>query len=309
MALQQQALIAIKLLSVQLANDNVNAFRSILDILSDIVKKFEEIPVVVLAQSVLCLSEMCANLRANAISHLSKFMPALGKILKKQLQLISLAPNVIVYILSALYKIIETLPLFLSPYLVDILVSLSKIWSKLLVIESSEDTQKKLTKLEMIWEKLANVLSLRILVPTIDQSYGKLISEQEYAAVGPLMRLLSESLSHLNGTDIIAYQHDLGNFFVMALQFRSESKADSQVVAAQEDHVIKAFVCLVLKLSESSFRPLYYKVYDWAIRDGSSTARAITFYRYYKPNPILADTLIQLRKLKLFNNSFVFYHN
>lgn len=275
-SLQQQSLIAVKLLSMHLANDNPDAFKLILDILSTMVKKGEAIPLNVLAQAILCLAEICTNLRAHAISHLSKFMPAIGRILQSQ---INTTPNIILYILTAIYKIIETLPLFLSPYLVNLIVSLSQIWAKL-HDQTSADALRKLSKLDAIWKKLATALTLRILIPMIDQSYKKCIEERDIiAAVGPLMQLLAESLSHLSGTEIQPYQHDLGAFFVRALQFRSENELEADAMDAQEDHIINAFVGMVLKLSESSFRPLYYKIYDWAIRGDVSVDRAITFYR------------------------------
>lgn len=269
---------------MHLAKDNPAEFKPLLDILSSIIKSSDSVAPNVLAQSMLCLAEICSNLRAHAISHLSKFMPAIGRILQAQIVNVHKTPNIILYILTAIYKIIETLPLFLSPYLVQLICSLSLIWAKLgggggIVAAASQDTQRKLIKLEAIWTKLATVLTLRILIPMITQSYQRCIADRETVpAVGPLMRLLTESLSHLTGADIQPFQTDLGTFFVEALQYRSDNSAHLSMVTEQEDHIIQAFVSLVMKLSESSFRPLYFKIHDWATAD-TSIERAITFYR------------------------------
>lgn len=281
-SLQQQSLIAVKLLSVQIAKEHPAAFRPILTILSTIVKSADTIPVNVLAQSILCLAEVCSNLRAHAISHLSKFMPALDKILHNQINKVHTSPNILIYILTAIYKIIETLPLFLSPYLVSLIVSLSTIWAKLVQGAVSPDTQRNINKLEQIWAKLSAVLTLRILIPVIDHSYKKIIEDRaEFGAVGPVMKLLAASLQPLTGSEIQPFQNDLGTFFVGALQFRTnESKVTAeQLISVQEDHVIAAFVGMVMKLSESSFRPLYHKMFDWAIRVDATVERAVTFYR------------------------------
>lgn len=281
-SLQQQSLIAVKLLSVKIAKDNPTAFRPILNVLSSIVKTADTITINVLAQSILCLAEVCSNLRAHAISHLSKFMPALDKILQNQVCKVNTTPNILIYILTGIYKIIETLPLFLSPYLVSLIVSMSTIWSKLGQSVPSTDIQRNITKLEHIWSKLSGVLTLRVLIPMIDQSYQRIMTERsDFGAVGPLMRLLAESLQPLTGTDIQPFQSDLGTFFVQALQFRSNESATlvDQLIVVQEDQVIAAFVGMVMKLSESSFRPLYQKLFDWAIRADGSVERAITFYR------------------------------
>lgn len=280
MALQQQSLIAIKLLSLKLAQDNPASFRPILEVLSLVIKRHETIPLNILAQSILCLGEVCANLRAHAISHLSKFMPRLGKILQANIKNVHATPNIIIYIVTGIYKIIEALPHFLSPYLVDLIVSLSKVWSKLQG-HSTPDAQRKIAKLDMIWKKLTKVLTLRVIIPMIDQSYKKIIKEnEEIGAIGPLMQLLADSLANLSGTDIVPFQNDLGTFFVIALQFRSDNDhLDKETIRKLEDYILNALISLVLKLSESSFRPLYCKIYDWAIRDESSVERAITFYR------------------------------
>lgn len=311
-SLQQQALIAIKILSVHMAQAHAPAFRQLLDTLSAIVKSADTIPVNVLAQSVLCVAELCSNLRAHAISHLSKFMPSIDKILHAQTLKLCASPaaasgpSIIVYLLSAIHKIIEALPLFLSPYLVSLLTNLSTIWSVLLMQSTpsaggatttgTTDTQRNVAKLQQIWTQLSGKLTLRILIPMVDQCYRRIVeAEAQHAstatvsAVQPLMRLLAESLQPLSGSDINAYQTELGAFFLFALQQRSNVSSSSVAlrsaaqIDAQEDHVIGAFVGLVLKLSETSFRPLYQRIYDWAIRDTdgqtSSIERVITFYR------------------------------
>lgn len=287
-----------------MAQTHASAFRQLLDTLATIVKSADAIPVNVLAQSVLCLAEMCANLRAHAISHLPKFMPSIDKILQAQmLKLAAGQHNIVMYLLSALHKIIEALPRFLSPYLVSLLTSLSTIWARLLqqtgAALQASDTQRKLAKLQQIWTQLSGKLTLRILIPMVDQSYRRIVeaeASQAHAgtasksddrtavsAVQPIMQLLAESLQPLTGSEINAFQADLGSFFLFALQLRSNSAtatASVRQIDAQEDHVIGAFVGLVLKLSETSFRPLYQRIYDWAIRDpAASIERAITFYR------------------------------
>lgn len=274
-ALQQHALIGIKLLSIILASEYPQEFTPILVVLSASIKKNADIPTNVLGQLVLCLAEVCANLRAHLISHLSQFMPALGKLLQKQVLTMTPALSPI---LVAIYKIIETLPLFLSPYMINITVGLSKIWSK---ISASSDPKKLsvISKLEAIWMKVASVLSIRVLIPIVDQSYSNLIEDQEFGAIGPLMKLLLDSFTKLTSQDIAPYQSDLTAFFIKALQLRSTIGLSQSTIDVQETHTIQAFVGLVLKLSESSFRPLYCKIFEWAIKDEASVKSAITFYR------------------------------
>lgn len=133
----------------------------------------------------------------------------------------------------------------------------------------------------------------------VDQCYRRIVDAEQQlqqqpsesssatavvSAVQPIMQLLADSLQPLAKDEINAHQMELGAFFLYALQLRSTTSAAAThspaQIDAQEDHVIGAFVGLVLKLSETSFRPLYQRIYNWAVRDASaSVASTITFYR------------------------------
>ena len=58
-----------------------------------------------------------------------------------------------------------------------------------------------------------------------------------------------------------------------------KSEVTLKDVVVVEESASKALVALVLKLSETTFRPLYYKLYDWAARNPQYKERNITFYR------------------------------
>lgn len=96
------------------------------------------------------------------------------------------------------------------------------------------------------------------------------------------MSVLAESFAGLIGADLTAMQSTLTDFFLNALQFRSTQgkNVPDEKVDEVENHVIKALVSFVLKLSETSFRPLYYKFFEWATRLNDHKERVITFYRY-----------------------------
>jgi U3 small nucleolar RNA-associated protein 10 len=79
---------------------------------------------------------------------------------------------------------------------------------------------------------------------------------------------------------------ELRAFFISALQFRADCSAeesDAPVlpddIAQVEGYVVDALVALILKHSESTFRPLYYTLFHWATSTDAHKDRAITFYR------------------------------
>lgn len=103
------------------------------------------------------------------------------------------------------------------------------------------------------------------------------------------MNVLVESFNSAQPNDINAVIPDLGTFFLKVLQFREDisnpchpPELTLKDVVVVEESASKALVALVLKLSETTFRPLYYKLYDWAARNPQYKERNITFYRLIK---------------------------
>lgn len=105
------------------------------------------------------------------------------------------------------------------------------------------------------------------------------------------MNILAESFSKVQAIELNSCISDLIAYFLKVLQFREEVVISSgemevdgevslMVVTNVEESAGKALVSLVLKLSEVTFRPLFYKIYDWAARNPQYKQRNITFYRY-----------------------------
>lgn len=114
---------------------------------------------------------------------------------------------------------------------------------------------------------------LRVLLPAVTEAYSKLVSDNNISAVPHLMSLLGNSFK--SGQQV---NQDLTSFFLTALDFRSQSLSAADVCVI-EPAVISATISLVLKLSESTFRPLYYKIFNWAFQSDVNKDRSITFYR------------------------------
>lgn len=280
---QQTALLSLKLLTKMLASENPEPFKSVLETVTNYTCN-PNIPGNVMASVVLCLAELCSNLKAHALVSLRQYMPALIKVLKKQRK--SETPElVLLSTVTAISKIIESLPLFLSPYLQKILYEYSILLAKW---QSQDQECSKVSaiiaKLLNIKKKIAGSIPPRVLIPVVSTTHQQILEKEEFAAVGPVMSVLADSFANVTTADFTALQQDLTTFFLTALQLRSDSvnmNIDAEVVDRAEDEVVNALVCLILKLSESSFRPFYYKIYDFAIRtnvDGYKE-KSITFYR------------------------------
>lgn len=278
---QQTALLSLKLLTRMLASTYPKQFAPVLETVTEYTCN-PNISGNVMASVVLCLAELCSNLKAHALVGLRKFMPALIKLLKKQRK--AETPELILLsTVTAISKIVESLSMFLSPYLQKILYEYSILYGKW---QNSDQEQVSVvvTKLGNIKKKIAAAIPPRVLIPVVSETHQMLLANKNYDAIGPVMSVLADSFANVTQADFTALLQDLNSFFLTALQLRSDvadKDIDSAVIDSAEDEVVHALVSLVLKLSETSFRPFYFKLYDWAIRTNveGQKERAITFYR------------------------------
>lgn len=276
---QQTALFSLKLMARHLATLHPEIFIEILEKITNILCH-EELPLhwPVLGSLVLCVGELVYMLKIRALKLLNKFMPTLLSVLHTQIKK-EREELLLVSIVTAVQKIVDVLVPLLSPYLDTLLYEIS-----ILSIECDcptfTDTQKMAPlplKLKLIRQKISSESPGRVLVPAVVTCYKKLIKHSKYSAIGPLMSILSESFT--SSADLTV---EVSELLLLALDVRSSVSYDKLTpveVNVVEDPAIAAFTQLVLKMTESTFRPLYNKVYDWALRSQGDKQRAITFFR------------------------------
>ncbi|XP_055389397.1 HEAT repeat-containing protein 1 homolog [Condylostylus longicornis] len=285
--IQHLALIAIKLLSKELALICIDDFKEILALLSKILKKRSSTSKTIVAAVVLAISEISSNLKAHSISNLYKFMPYIVEVLNDEAENIkNQAPdNITIAIFAGVYKLFDSLPLFLGPYYMDLFALIIKVWVQLDNRISDNRSQMMYNKLNSIWSKVSSSIPLRLLTPHCENIYTKLIEEENYRGIIYLMKLLKESFINTEGADINILQNELTKFFITILDFRTNLNdcIDTKEINEIENEILETFVSLILKLSESSFRPLYQKLYDWAMRNSGNDNdkllnRGITYF-------------------------------
>lgn len=271
---QQTGLMSIKLLARKLSEENPEQF---VDILEDLTKSLEneKIKIAVKVNLIVCIAELTADLKVQAIGQLGNFMPQILKLLTIHED--SAGFLLLFSVVSAIHRIIETVSLFLSPYLVQIISQLCRLAPALKLLDDSKITLT-LGKITKIWSSLASLVPKRVLIPNIEEVYEKMISKQNFESIEHLMELLHEIINQTEMKDLKNYTSELTEFFLRALKIRSEF--NDKNVDEIESCVMKSFVAMTLKLSEGSFRPLFEELHNWALReDAEDFNRAITFFR------------------------------
>ncbi|XP_078413403.1 HEAT repeat-containing protein 1 isoform X1 [Cetorhinus maximus] len=272
---RQTALFSLKLLCRCFGTNHQDSFVPVLASAVDLIMVNEEEEKNVLGSALLCIAEVTTALKALAIPQLPRLVPGLLKTLKKQKEL----PSNEIYLLSAvtaLQKVAETLSHFISPYLLDILAQvthLTKVASR-----TGHSSQLDL-RLTLLRTTLATKLASRVLLPAISKCYDKLANNNQ-SYLGPLFDILKEHINNIEKEQLNSHQSELTLFFLKALDFRADHLEDSlDQVSEIEGHVINCLVVMIMKLSEVTFRPLFFKLFDWTKTEGFPKDRMITFYR------------------------------
>uniref|UniRef100_A0A8C0YDD0 HEAT repeat-containing protein 1 n=1 Tax=Cyprinus carpio carpio TaxID=630221 RepID=A0A8C0YDD0_CYPCA len=268
---RQTALYSLKLLCRNFGSAHQEAFVPVLKKAVELVANKEE-EKNVMGSALLCVAEVASTLKALAIPQLHSLMPAVLDTLKERKDLL----NNEIYLLSAvtaLQRVSETLPHFISPYLEDTISQVS-------ITKRLTSCPQLSVRLSSLSTTLATKVPPRVLIPTITKCYCTMVDAQQNR-LGPLMIILKEHITHMEKDQLNNHQSELTSFFLSALDFRAQhcQEGDLQKTGEIEGYVIDCLLVMVMKLSEVTFRPLFFKLFDWSKMDGASKNRLLTFYR------------------------------
>ncbi|XP_044579777.1 HEAT repeat-containing protein 1 [Cotesia glomerata] len=284
---QQTALITLKLLAKLLAFEHPEEFKPVL-ILTTKYMSAKEGPL--LGSVVLCVAELSSAMKIHAISLLSKFMPGIIKLVKTHCHQES--PDIVVIsIISALQKIVDSFARFLSSYLDELLPELCR----LNILYTDPDHPKigiVVSKLKATCQKISSDVRLSPLLHTTGEVYDSVIKRQNYALIPPLMTILSNAFAGLTRVTLKGVKSELTSFFLKFLEFREkigtndamETDDEQNEVAKRiymvEESVSKALIAWVLKFDVETLKDFYRKeLLPWTRRDFELKCRKIIFYR------------------------------
>ncbi|XP_043958197.1 HEAT repeat-containing protein 1 [Gambusia affinis] len=278
---RQTALYSLKLLCRTFGSAHKNVFVPVLLQAVDIVTATAEDKNVT-GSALLCIAEVVGAVKTLAIAQLPRLMPAVLHALSDRKELLTNE----IYLLSAvtaLQRVTETLVHFISPYLQDImfqvcrLTRLTESSSSSTSSSSSSPHSQLCLRLSSLRNTLAANLPPRVLLPTISRCYSCMVEDRK-SQLAALMSILQEHIGHIEQEQLSAHQSELTTFFLTSLDFRAEHcQGDLEKAWQVEGGVIDCLIAMVMKLSEVTFRPLFFKLFDWT--KSNSKDRLLTFYR------------------------------
>ncbi|KAI1886943.1 hypothetical protein AGOR_G00200970 [Albula goreensis] len=271
---RQTALYSLKLLCRSFGNAHQAEFMPVLTRAVELVTSPEE-EKNVMGSALLCIAEVTSTVKALAIPQLPRLMPAVLQTLKERKDLLSNE----IYLLSAvtaLQRVSETLPHFISPYLQDTLLQVAHLT---LVAERGSTSPQLGVRLASLRSTLATKVPSRVLLPNVTKCYSHVVSSHQ-SRLGPLMDILKEHIGHMEKDQLSSHQSELTSFFLTALDYRAQHGQGSlEKTNETEGCIINCLLAMVMKLSEVTFRPLFFKLFDWCKTEDAPKDRMLTFYR------------------------------
>jgi len=183
--------------------------------------------------------------------------------------------------ITSLNKMVEHLGTFLgSDFLKKVLIATSSL-NTLEVGNNSagKADSKRKERLKALAKCIATKIPLRTALKPIKKAFSAVTSQPK--ALEFLLGLLKDSLNATSKADFIVLSQNLVDAFVEDfLPFRKkmeEAEEDEKNIVLVEDAVIECLIQgIVLKMSESQFRPYYHRLFDWTEQ---IVSREVTFYR------------------------------
>ncbi|XP_055969563.1 HEAT repeat-containing protein 1 [Sorex fumeus] len=271
---RQTALYTLKLLCKNFGAENPEPFVPVLSAAVKLIAPETKEEKNVLGSALLCVAEVASTLEALAIPQLPRLMPSLLATMKNTSELLS-GEVYLLSTLAALQKVVETLPHFISPYLEDVLFQVIRLETITREMGSASQAHVRLTSLK---KTLATELSPRVMLPAINKTYTQ--TEKNWKNhMGPFMSILQEHIGVMKKDELTSHQSQLTSFFLEALDFRAQHAENHlEEIGNTEKCIIDCLVAMVVKLSEVTFRPLFFKLFDWAKTEDAPKDRLLTFY-------------------------------
>ncbi|TXT12979.1 hypothetical protein VHUM_01380 [Vanrija humicola] len=120
---------------------------------------------------------------------------------------------------------------------------------------------------------IAKRIPTKTLIPVVMELW-KSIQSAPASSIEAFFYLLRQTLRHSDSKAIPSHTKPLFAFFLEVFDIRNKAGARMafEAVDAAETSAINSFLELVIKLSEAAFKPLFVRLYDWAVVDLSAPA-------------------------------------
>ncbi|KAI9327276.1 hypothetical protein BDR26DRAFT_901441 [Obelidium mucronatum] len=229
-----------------------------------------------------CIGSCISTLGPRLIPYIKKIMTTVFKVLKDLGESLAV-DQLCVTALGCADLAISVMPQFLSPFVAEILQCMFLPYDRLTggkeVLNKFRNTKRDISS------NISKKIPVRTLIPILATQVVPCF-KLGAAATLELFEVSSMTISNMEKGDLTVFMNDLVKFFLSSFEFRKKyhAKYSESDIEKVEGAIISAFLQLVLRLNESHFKPLFFKIVDWAFNSAtaettSNTENILFLYR------------------------------
>jgi hypothetical protein len=150
----------------------------------------------------------------------------------------------------------------------------------LLVSTAARRDARSAAKADATLAALAERVELRLLIAPMYTTFKSVVASDDHAPVLPLLAFGERMLERSSHADVLLQRMLMFKCCLACFEYRTRYAASAAVDVADEveSRLQAMFVALVLKLSETHFKPIFLKLQDWCTTSSTSVERAQFFY-------------------------------
>ncbi|KAK0549665.1 snoRNA-binding rRNA-processing protein utp10 [Tilletia horrida] len=166
---------------------------------------------------------------------------------------------------GVLTSALVALPTFMVSHVQSVLAALSK--AKLLQAMEHPDFQNALKPLTTLQSSLVRTIPIDKVLAALQKLWADYSKEGSLLSLTSVVTELHGLIENQDQTGMAVNYKAVFRFFLTIFDARRllSKTIDSEGIAEIEDLALQAFIDMSLKLNESSFRPLFYHIFDWAV--------------------------------------------
>ncbi|ESK96722.1 u3 small nucleolar RNA-associated protein 10 [Moniliophthora roreri MCA 2997] len=163
-----------------------------------------------------------------------------------------------------------------------LLVSIPTFWSAVEISQVFklflDFTQQPQNGIAALVKSITKRAPAKVLLPTVCDLWSGIERASQTDVLNGYLDILKRSVRHAARTTVQEHLRALFNVFLAAFEV---TKSQDMAKGKPKELAVSAFVELVVKLNEPTFRPLFRRLHDWTFVSGSDLARQVTFCQVY----------------------------
>ena len=224
-----------------------------------------------------CLTTMALVLGPRILPYLQRFMSTVLDGLDNKIDLDQQDADLVpLSSLALLEALVRTIPSFMTPH-TQLMIERCAV--------SADTTEDLLAEKKSLLTTIAKHMPTRNILESLGSAWERSITIGKSALLS-LVSVIEETIESSDRKVVTGSAYEIITLFLQALDIRQRCKSlDNRTLERIEKRIISVFLKVVLKLNDSTFRPLFVRLRDWALSETTNAdtllGRRLVFFNFF----------------------------